>query len=839
MAILRNLKTTYFSSFKNKLFVAIFASSFITTSTIVSAWYNKTIQATRTDFRTHYTELIKLIGRSLIQFEEISEKLMLNSAYLVRNTSAGNHVPSTEELLQAAKLTGVTHLFIVNSDGQFIRSTNEDPKLIPNLFSFCSNYKRMVVGNLELEATPIIPPTPEPAPFKFLTIPSTNKKFLIHVGLRVDFISQLLKQIIQDDTNIKALELFAPDGTPLGGVGSDLIPYTRKRNESVQLLADESQDETTQALKFSKWINSAHPECCQCKKSGNTRNGFYQYLIQISVSEEKLKAAFTSLVRLFLLIELISLAASILLANELSKRLVVRLQRLTGQVLQNIGSNEDHIHLKIDGSDELANLAKSFNTLLDGLRTTRAEITELQKHESLSLLASQVAHDIRSPLETIRTLDKELDVIADDERVILRNSIIRIQDIANELLNKYKAPGGNKNAQPQQEILSILVEEIVSEKNARHRADKHIEIEFRPRPEAILVSATLSASDFKRVISNLLDNSIQAIATDGAVVIDLSLIGENALLSISDNGKGIPKEIQNQIGTAGFTYGKKGGTGLGLFHAKKCVADWGGRIDVQSSQSTGTTISIFVPAVIKPFWILSSLYIRNRSTLVVLDDDVSIHSFWEKYFQKLERDGRNVSRYYFTSPQELENWTRENRSVETTYLLDLHVSSFEQSGFELAKKLSICENSYLVTSDYKNETIRNAYNDFGIQTFPKQMLNHLSLKVLVSPNRPGAVLIDDDSIVRAAWTQAANKAGSSVQTYPDVKAFLSDHENLDRRTHIYIDSYLGHGIKGEILAKTIYDLGFHEIHLTTAYSSTELPDFKWIKTIRSKTPPWS
>ncbi len=67
---------------------------------------------------------------------------------------------------------------------------------------------------------------------------------------------------------------------------------------------------------------------------------------------------------------------------------------------------------------------------------------------------------------------------------------------------------------------------------------------------------------------------------------------------VSDNGKGIPSHILARLGEHGISYGKKGtesGSGLGIYHAKKTVEEWGGKFEVRSREGIGTAIEIKLP----------------------------------------------------------------------------------------------------------------------------------------------------------------------------------------------------------------------------------------------------
>ena len=92
--------------------------------------------------------------------------------------------------------------------------------------------------------------------------------------------------------------------------------------------------------------------------------------------------------------------------------------------------------------------------------------------------------------------------------------------------------------------------------------------------------------------------------------------------------------------------------------------------------------------------------------------------------------------------------------------------------------------------------------------------------------------------MRTTWCFAAEEAGISISTYSSFKEFTNAMDNYNKNTIIYIDSDLGNNIKGELCAKTLFDKGFTEIHLTSGHPSAHFDDMPWIKTIIGKEPPF-
>jgi signal transduction histidine kinase len=100
-----------------------------------------------------------------------------------------------------------------------------------------------------------------------------------------------------------------------------------------------------------------------------------------------------------------------------------------------------------------------------------------------------------------------------------------------------------------------------------------------------------------RVVHNLARNAVEAMGTKGGkFIIKVTRDKEDGALvvSFSDTGPGIPKEIEHRLFQSFVTSGKKGGTGLGLAIVKKIAEEHGGTITVQSS-SRGATFKLRVP----------------------------------------------------------------------------------------------------------------------------------------------------------------------------------------------------------------------------------------------------
>ncbi|WP_447968744.1 XrtA/PEP-CTERM system histidine kinase PrsK [Nitrospira sp. M1] len=118
-------------------------------------------------------------------------------------------------------------------------------------------------------------------------------------------------------------------------------------------------------------------------------------------------------------------------------------------------------------------------------------------------------------------------------------------------------------------------------------------------PGSDLPDVSLIPEEFKHVILNVLMNAQQAIHDDGIIEIETKQEGQNVLVVIKDNGRGIP-EAQLRTLFQPFRTTKKKGLGIGLYQCRQIVQDHGGIMRIDSQEGRGTSVSILLPQVCRP-----------------------------------------------------------------------------------------------------------------------------------------------------------------------------------------------------------------------------------------------
>jgi signal transduction histidine kinase len=236
-----------------------------------------------------------------------------------------------------------------------------------------------------------------------------------------------------------------------------------------------------------------------------------------------------------------------------------------------------------------------------GLTQSKTIIERQEKLASLGVLASGVAHEIRNPLTAIKfrlfSLKRALPGLVDNEDTrIIADEINRLERIVKDFL-RFARP-----SEPALAIIAlapILLEVQGLLKGQLERAGIELLVELGT---PAFVQA--DSQQVKQVLINLIQNAAEALGRQGQVKLlvrrdTAELDGCNrpvAIVSVIDNGSGIPPAIEARLFDPFFTT-KEGGTGLGLAIAARIVEKHGGMLRYETEEGRGTTFEIVLPQV--------------------------------------------------------------------------------------------------------------------------------------------------------------------------------------------------------------------------------------------------
>jgi len=215
--------------------------------------------------------------------------------------------------------------------------------------------------------------------------------------------------------------------------------------------------------------------------------------------------------------------------------------------------------------------------------------SQIEKSQFDGMLAKQrqILHDIKSPLATLDSLAVLEYYDSESFKKLLSQVAQRIREIVNDLSDEVFINSGK--------CLYQCVLEVIKEKEIEYSDNEKINIKLTNSIVNRIAIPGIDAGYFKRMFSNLINNSVEALESEGMISVYIAIENKNLSLVITDNGKGIPKDMIPLLTQKGFSYAKQRGSGLGLFDANEKIKQWGGQISISSELRKGTQVQINLP----------------------------------------------------------------------------------------------------------------------------------------------------------------------------------------------------------------------------------------------------
>lgn len=210
--------------------------------------------------------------------------------------------------------------------------------------------------------------------------------------------------------------------------------------------------------------------------------------------------------------------------------------------------------------------------------------------------AAAVMHEINGPLEAIANLnyliqqDASNPVQVCDYSKMIEEQLATLTRLSRQTLSFYRS------SEKREAVSIATVAEAALRVHQRKIFAKQIALRRSLSPDG---TAVVNAGDLLQVISNLVANAIEAMPEEGILYMRVKQHADEVLITVADNGPGIPDLIRRQIFEPFFTTKQEGGTGLGLAISKSIIEKHEGRIRTRSSTRTdksGTIFRIALPA---------------------------------------------------------------------------------------------------------------------------------------------------------------------------------------------------------------------------------------------------
>jgi len=291
---------------------------------------------------------------------------------------------------------------------------------------------------------------------------------------------------------------------------------------------------------------------------------------------------------------LFMLLIAIILSFFLSKYITKSLKIISEKINQTrLDKRNQKIELS-NATEEIYALVSAYNSMIDELEESAVKLATNEREQAWREMAKQVAHEIKNPLTPMRLSvqsfqrnfdpkDPDIHQKVEEYSDTLINQIDTMSSIASAFSNFAKMPAQQNETLNVPKIVKLALD-IFNEKYIEFKCDK----------EEIL--AKFDRTQLIRVVTNLVKNATQALkdVENPRILVVVEEEQDEVLISVSDNGIGIPEENKAKVFEPKFTT-KSSGMGLGLAMVKNIVETYMGTISFVSKQNKGTIFNVRFP----------------------------------------------------------------------------------------------------------------------------------------------------------------------------------------------------------------------------------------------------
>ena len=248
-------------------------------------------------------------------------------------------------------------------------------------------------------------------------------------------------------------------------------------------------------------------------------------------------------------------------------------------------------------NDEIGELVNEYNKMVGKLDASAAALAKSEREGAWREMARQVAHEIKNPLTpmklSLQYLQKAITNKSDNVKELTANvaqTLVEQIDHLNQIAGEFSQFANIGN--PRNEVFDL--HESLKSVTQLHAMEERLQLQWNP--VALEVRVNADRTHINRLFTNLIQNALQSVPENktAKIEIDEQLTQDNILISIKDNGTGIPETMRSKIFTPNFTT-KTSGTGLGLAMCKGIVEQAKGEIWFETVTGEGTEFFVKLP----------------------------------------------------------------------------------------------------------------------------------------------------------------------------------------------------------------------------------------------------
>jgi signal transduction histidine kinase len=301
-----------------------------------------------------------------------------------------------------------------------------------------------------------------------------------------------------------------------------------------------------------------------------------------------------TIINLNAFIFLIAGVIALFITNKITKSFSV-----IGDKMRDITLGKTNEQIVWKKNDEIGELVKQYNRMVYELEKSADALAKSEREGAWREMARQVAHEIKNPLTpmklSIQYLQKAINSNSGNVKELttnVANTLIEQIDHLSKIAADFSqfANIGNRKVE------LVDLHQVMGSLINLYKTNPRVDVDWHQVEGSIILKA--DKTHMNRLFTNLLANAVDACDQKSKCLITINeqRRGHSAIISIQDNGEGIPEEMRTKIFTPNFTT-KTSGTGLGLAMCKSIVEQAKGNIWFETSEGAGTTFFVQLPII--------------------------------------------------------------------------------------------------------------------------------------------------------------------------------------------------------------------------------------------------
>jgi signal transduction histidine kinase len=377
---------------------------------------------------------------------------------------------------------------------------------------------------------------------------------------------------------------------------------------------------------------------------------------------------------------------------------------------------------------EIPSFAQAISGLETAIHVSLRDRQESSIERGRVETARRAAQELRPPVAALSLILQRLPELNADSIEAAQGALTKIRAVTADLL---RASGDSDPATPTEEVsqsepLLAIIERVIHDRRQKLRDRPRVRIEFGTLPGFPGPFAKVEARALSRVLSDLVDNAVEAlIGAEGRVRIDLLEFAQRGFveLRISDDGVGIPQEVIASLGIKRHYAGVARESGHGLYHAFHRIKEWGGQMTLSRKPDRGTLCSIRLPIGAMPAWFAAPIRIPAGARVVILEKDSEAMNVWSNYVALLMRGRASEMPFKLLSRGvDFDAHLRQGGDRPDLCFVSQELGDELVNGLDLIAANRVAGRSILVAAEFENRALRRRADRLGVRILPKELI---------------------------------------------------------------------------------------------------------------------